>query len=142
MNQALPRQLPCVPAVHSASCTNACLEPRHNFVRATARHVDWCGRRESNPEVSGVLSAAASTVRHTRLIGARRGIRTHTVRVLSAPPPTIGLHGQNWCAARDSNPHCLPPEGSASYRWATSANLWGGFFIQGNHPRTLGLESP
>lgn len=33
-----------------------------------------------------------------------------------------GFSGQlKWCAASDSNRNCLPPEGSASYRWATGA---------------------
>src|SRR3990172_1779080 len=27
-----------------------------------------------------------------------------------------------WCAGWDLNPHCLPPEGSASCRWATCAH--------------------
>jgi hypothetical protein len=71
-------------------------------------------------------------------IGALGKIRTSTVRDLKPPPPTVGLPARtrggnrtrtfrrlgpglcrlgfagNWCVGRDSNPHCLPSEGSAS----------------------------
>ena len=71
-------------------------------------------------------------------IGALGKIRTSTVRDLKPPPPTVGLpartrgghrtrtfrrlgpglcqlgYAGEWCAGRDSNPHCLPSEGSAS----------------------------
>src|SRR5262245_65948047 len=70
--------------------------------------------------------------------GALGKIRTSTERDLKPPPPTVWLpartrgghrtrtfrrlgpglcqlgYAGDWCVGRDSNPHCLPSEGSAS----------------------------
>ena len=55
-----------------------------------------------------------------QIIGARHGIRTHTLLIKSQPYYHYTKRTY-WCRGRDSNPYCNAPKAFASFRWATSA---------------------
>src|SRR5439155_21582788 len=70
---------------------------------------------------------------HAREFGAHGWIRANTVRALRAVTPAVGLHGRQqgvharseiWCVGRDSNPHYLPSEGSASCQLGYRRKKW------------------